>query len=241
MFTGSVGISQQIGHNLILQAGLDRLPYQYTTSSIKRAVMENVSTISLDYNRKDKWFAKAAYDLHQYEDGNKIKVAYLWILAPIISAKHFSFSARYAFRYADALKSTITSKQSIPEVINNWPPVDGIPGYYDPYFTPENQIAHSALASVIIKPSKRVQFSSRINIAFSAKADNPYLYLDTHDSGLFFNHGFAQTKYTPTSWVNELSIATSDKFYITAIYSYDKLLYYKSQKGSLELKYLFLR
>jgi len=148
-------------------------------------------------------------------------------------------SGGYAFRYADALTTTYTSKQSMTDVINNWPPANGIPGFYDPYFTPEAQVAHSALATVKFTATKKLRFTSRLNIAFSAKADNPYLYVDSHDSGLYFNHGFAKVNYTPTSWVNELSFAASSKLFFTANYCYDKLLYYQGHRGSIELKYIF--
>jgi len=128
------------------------------------------------------------------------------------------------------------------EVVNNWPPVNGIPGFYNPYFTPEGQVAHSALGSIKISPSKKIHFTSTLNYAFSAKADNPYLYVDAHDSsGLFFNHGFAQVKYTPIAWVNELSIAASKRLYLTANYVYNKLLYYTIHQGSIELKYVFVK
>ena len=240
-FSGSAELSRQITRSFSLQAGIDRRPYQYTISSIKNVVMENASTVSLSYNRKDKWFGKMGYESCQYGDDNKITVAYLWVVAPIISTPHFSLSGGYAYRHADAKNSTFISKESMSDVISNWPPVNGIAGVYSPYFTPENQQSHSALASIKIIPSKKFQFRSSLNIAFAAKADNPYLYVDIHDSGLFFNKGFAPVDYTPTSWTNELSFAVTKKFYITANYNYDKLLYYIGHRGSMELKYVFAK
>jgi len=239
-FTGSAELSHQIAHNFSLQAGMEKRPYQYTISSIKSAVMENVTAISLSYNRKDKWFGKAAYELLRYQDANKINLAYLWILAPVISRPHFSISGGYAFTYADALKSNYVSKKSIPEIVASWPaPVEGV---YNPYFTPAGQMIHSAIASIKIIPSKKLQFTSRLSIGLFAKADNPYLYLDKNGGGeLFINGGFAKVDYMPATWVNELSIAASSRFFINAVYTYDKLLYYKSNRGSIELKYLFLK
>jgi hypothetical protein len=239
--SGGAEVSQQFAHRFSLQAYLERRPYQHTISSMKSMLMEDLSGVGLSFNRNDKWIGKLGYETYEYSDENKIHVAYLWILAPIISTPHFSFSGGYAFRYADALKSTFTSKQSMSDVVNNWPPVNGIPGFYDPYFTPEKQEAHSALASIKISPSKKIHFTSSLNIAFSAKADNPYLYVDTHDNGLMFNMGFAQVSYTPISWVSELSISASKKLSFSAKYAYDKLLYYKGNRGSIELKYAFLK
>ena len=50
-----------------------------------------------------------------------------------------------------------------------------------------------------------------------------------------------EVKYTPTSWINELSITATKRLSIAANYGYDKLLYYKGHRGSLELKYLFVK
>ena len=237
--SGGAEISRQITKHFSLQAMVDKRPYQYTMSSIRNIVMENVSGVSVNYNRNDKWYGKSGYDAYKYGDDNKIRIAYLWIIAPVVSTPHFSVSGGYAFRYADALKTTYTSKKTMSEVVGNWPPVNGIPGFYNPYFTPEAQTAHSALASIKISPTKKLKFTSSLNIAFSAKADNPYLYVDSHDNGLYFNHGFAKVNYTPTSWVNELSLAASSKLFVTANYSFDKLLYYQGHRGSIELKYVF--
>ena len=239
-FTGSAEISRQIAHNFSLQAGMERRPYQYTISSVRNAVMENVTSFALNYTKKDKWYGKAAYEILRYKDANKINIAYLWILAPVISQPHFSLSGGYAFSYSNALNSNYVSKKTIPEIVASWPaPVDGV---YIPYFTPADQMIHCAIASIKIIPSRKLQFTSRVSIGFSAKAENPYLYLDRNGGGeLFINGGFAPVDYMPTTWVNQLSIATSNKFFISAVYTYDKLLYYKSNKGSIELKYLFLK
>ena len=237
--SGGAEVSRQVTKYFSVQALVDKRPYQYTITSVANPVMENLMAFAVNFNRNDKWYGKTGYDIYKYGDENKIRIAYLWVLAPIVSTSHFSVSGGYAFRYADALTSTYTSKQSMTDVINNWPPVNGIPGFYSPYFTPEAQVAHSALASVKITPTKKLRFTSTLNIAFSAKADNPYLYVDSHDNGLYFNHGFAQVNYTPTSWVNELGFAASSKLFFTANYAYDKLLYYQGHRGSIELKYIF--
>jgi len=239
-FTGGAEISRQIASQFSLQASMERRPSQFTISSIKNVVMENVSAIGLGYNRNGKWFGRAAYELFHYEDGNKINVAYLWFTAPVIVRSHFSFSAGYSFQYADALNSNYQSKRSLSDVISA-PPYEGLPGIYTPYFTPENQFAHNALASLKIIPSKKLQFASRVSIGIFAKADNPYLYLDKNGGEFFINNGFAKTDYMPVSWVNELNLAVSNKLSIAAIYAYDKLLYYKANRGSIELKYVFLK
>jgi hypothetical protein len=238
--TGGVEVSQKIARHFLVQAALEKRPYQYAISSIKNLVMENVSTISLSYNRNDKWLGKAAYELFSYKDANKIQTAYLWALAPVISRSHFSLSAGYAFRYADAMDNHFSSKKPLSEVITSGP-YENIPGVYTPYFTPENQMVHAALLSVKISPSKKFEFSSRASIGLSGKADNPYLWLGKSGSQLFFQKGYAEVDFMQANLVNELRVSVSDRFSVTANHSYDKLLYYRSHKGSIALKYLFLK
>jgi len=240
-FTAGAEVSHQFTRELSLQAGIERRPYQYTVSSVKMPVMENYSAISLSYVRNDKWYGKVAYESLHYKDANRIQNAYLWILAPVISRPHFSISAGYAFQYADALNSNYVSKKPLSEVITQPPPPNGLEGVYVPYFTPENQVVHNALASIKIIPSKKIQFTTRVSFGFSGKADNPYLWLDKDAGDFVIYRAHAPVEFKPATWVNELSFAPSAKLFITAIYSYDKLLYYKNHKAAIELKYLFLK
>jgi hypothetical protein len=238
--TGGAEISQRVGKRFLLQAGMERRPYQYTISSIQKVVMEDLSSFSINYNRNDKWLGKAAYELFQYDDDNKIHTAYLWLLAPVVSRPRFAFSVGYAFRYADAANSNFVAKESLSQLIAT-PPYDGVAGVYNPYFTPENQKIHSALASIKIVPAKKLAFISRVNIGVNATADNPYLWLDERNSQFFVDRDHFNMKFKPANWTSELRVAASERCTIAANYIYDQLLFYKSHRGSLELKYLFIR
>ena len=238
--TGSAEFSRTISKSFSLQAAVERRPYQYTVNSLKGVVMENTSLISLHYNRNEKWLGKAGYELLQYKDDNKVHTAFLWVLTPVIAGPRYSISGGYAFRYADAINNNFVPIKPIPALINSQS-FENIAGIYSPYFTPENQTIHSALASANVRLTKKLQFKSRVNIGVVAKADNPYMWLDEPGGDFVVFTGYAQTNFLPATWVNELRFAASDKCSLAANYTYDKILFYKIHKGSIELKYHFLK
>jgi hypothetical protein len=237
--TGGLELSQQFARNFLLQAGIEKRPYQYTVSSLNTLVMENVSGVSISYNRKDKWLGKAGYELLRYADANKINTAYLWMLAPVYSNAHFSVSGGYAFRYADAVSSNFISTRSLSQLTSNV--YKGVSGVFSPYFTPEEQKIHSALASVKIFPSKHFQFSSRVSIGVDAKAHNPYLWLDKYGGEYTIYRDYTPVAFKPATLVNELSYKASNYLSIGASHTYDQVLYYKIHKGSVEVKYTFCK
>ena len=197
--------------------------------------MENLSAVSLSYNKKDKWLGKAGYDLLRYQDANKINAAYLWVLGPVWTGRHFSISSGYGFRYADALDNRYVSQKSMSQLTSSV--YKGVQGVYSPYFTPEEQKIHSALATVKLFPGRKLQFSSRMSIGVVAKAENPYLWLDKYGGEYTVYREYMPVAFKTATLVNEINFKASDNFSIAASHTYDQLLYYKVHRGSLELKY----
>jgi hypothetical protein len=239
-FTGSIALSRKIANNFLLQASFERRPYQYTISSLNNEVMENVSAITLDYDRKDQWMGKAGYESLKYKDNNKITNAYLWIMGTVFSGHGFTISAGYAFQYADALQNNFVNKVPIHELVNSQT-FENLAGVYSPYFTPENQKVHSALAKANVNLTKKLQFSSRMSVGVIASSDNPYMWLDEPAGDYVVFKGYMPVNFMPLTWASELRLVASDKFSLAATYTYDKLLYYRNHRGGIELKYHFLK
>ena len=239
-FAGSIAYSRNFLRDFVLQGSLERRPYQYTISSLNNMVMEDVSAISIDYNRKNQWLGKAGYELISYEDGNKINSIYMWVLATVIDHPRYTIRGGYSFHYMDAIHNHFEPKAPIHELVNSQT-FENLAGVYRPYFTPENQKVHNALARAIVHLNKKVQFTSRINVGIIAKSDNPHLWLDEPRGDYEVFTGYTQVNFVPVTWANELRFAASDKFSIAASYTYDKLLYYKNHRGGIELKYQFLK
>ncbi len=240
-FTGSVEFSQKIAKRFLFQAGYEKRPYQYSVASIKNPVLENVSSISLNFNQKNKWLSKAGYEMHHFEDGNNVNSVYFWLLAPIVAKTNFSLSAGYAFSHSNSDKNNFIPAKNITAIINSTPVNGSVQGVYDPYFTPLNQIIHAALASIKIGFSKKIELTSRASIAVSAKADNPALTLKKNGNQYSISKTYTRINYSPLTWVTELKLSLSNKFTISGNYTYDHLLFYISNQGSIQLKYHFLK
>ena len=117
-----------------------------------------------------------------------------------------------------------------------------IEGVYDPYFSPSKQTVHSALA-VFNVSGKKVSFSAKAAVGFSAKLDVPYLYTNTDSSSgkLSFTKEFQQQSYTPVEISSDLKVSLTPKLSLIASYTYSKVYFYTSNYASLHLKYTFFK
>lgn len=239
--TGSVEAAQVIAKRFSLNAGYEKKPYQYTIASLKNMVLEAVSSFSLSYNKNDKWLGKSGYESHHFKDDNKVNTFYFWLLAPLLHKNGFSLKGGYAYSYAHADKNNLIPGQPLNKIISSTALHGPVQGMYDPYFTPQNQMIHSLLASIRIGLSKTASFASRASISISATADNPGLTLEKKANQFYIEKKYETTKYNPSTWVSELQVGLSKKFFISANYTLEHLLFYTNNQGGIQLKYLFLK
>ncbi|TDH19743.1 tetratricopeptide repeat protein [Segetibacter sp. 3557_3] len=240
-FAGKVAASQKISNKFTADVLLEKRPYQYTIASVKTAVVPLVQSIAFRYNKSERWLGKAEYERQSFVDDNHIQTAYFWLLAPIVSKEIINIKTGYGFNYADAQTSKYESNEPLNVIRVKYPLYSQLPGTYNPYFTPMNQVSNSWLILVKSKVSGTVTLSCRGSFGFSARADNPYLYLDKSPSNaLFVNKTSYSLKYTPVEVLSDVSVKLSNRLSTTAVYTYRSLLFFKRQEGLLQLKYLFV-
>jgi len=229
---------QKISPSFSLDAVTHKKPYQYTLASIENPFLYQVTDLGLNFDRKSRWLGRAAYQNQSFGDSNSIYTVYAWLLAPLVHKDNFLLKAGYAFSYADAEVNTFKPKQTtvIPPVLNTQ--IDGV---YNPYFTPSKQTVHSLLASLDIKFSTMVSFSSNLNVGVYASAYQPSYFVDRNGLGPYFiNKKYENYSYTPVTFSTELKANLSQNFFINTIYRYNSLIFFKSHFITLQLKYLFL-
>jgi hypothetical protein len=229
---------QKISPSFSVDAATQKKPYQYTLASIKNPFLYQVTELGLNFVRKSRWLGRAAYQNQSFGDSNSVYTVYAWLLAPLLQKVKFSLKAGYAFSYADAEVNTFKPKQTtaIPPMQNT--PINGV---YDPYFTPSKQTVHSLLASLDITFSRRVSFSSNLNVGVYANAYQPSYFVDRNGLGPFFiNKKYDNYSYTPVTLSAELKTNLSQNFIINTIYNYNSLIFFKSHFINLQIKYLFL-
>ncbi|MGI8598263.1 MAG: tetratricopeptide repeat protein [Chitinophagaceae bacterium] len=238
--TGAVYLNQKLSKDFSLFTGVERRPYQYTISSIKQPLIQDFYTISLNYNLKDKWLGKAAYELQQFDDNNRIHTTYLWMLLPLLHKGNFSFKGGYGYNYSTSLLNRFILKDSSTSNRNFPLSTKQTEGIYDPYFTPQNQIVHSILASVNIKTSDKFFISLRSSIGVSAKADAPSFTVKEQNNQYSVHKSYSVLAYTPVEAVAEMIFLISPRFTIKSSYTYNSLFFYTSHSGVLGLKYSFI-
>lgn len=238
--TGNIMLTQKISNAVSLEAFLAKRPYQYSSTSVRIPVMQAFSGGAINLNIANKWLGRAAYQIEKFEDANKVQTIYLWLLVPIINKNNFSLKGGYAFNHSNADKNTFASVKPLSTVIQTTANGGDVEGYYNPYFTPNNQTIHSLLGSIGIMLSDKVNFSSRLNIGVSASADNPGLVLNNNQNTYSINKSYTKRSYTPIDFQNELLIHLSSNVMISAVYGYTKLLFYTINRGALQLKYTFI-
>lgn len=241
LFTGAGAVTLKLSKAISLSAGIERLPYQYTITSIKIPVMEQLSSIAINLNKNNKWLGKAAFELQGFDDLNKIQTAYLWLLIPVIDKNNFKLKTGYAFNYSNADKNTFTASQPLSTLIATTTVGSAVAGYYNPYFTPSKQTVHSLLAAAEIQFSKNVKFTSRASVGVVAHAYNPELILNKNPGNIFsINKTSINQSYTPIDFNNELNIKLSKRISSAVQYGYSRLLFYTINQGSIHLKYAFI-
>ena len=234
-------LSQKISKSFIFELSTEKRPYQYSLASIKNPFLYQLTDVALNFNKADKWLAKAGYQIQYFKDANFIQTIYAWLLAPLISNSSFSLKAGYAFSHANADLNMYQPKSPIPNINNPALLNKEVSGIYDPYFTPNNQIIHAAIASMNISFSKNVSFFSRASIAVSARADNPkFIVVRNNGNQYVLNKTYAATTYNPVEFFNEFRFKCSSRCYLNLNYTYSSLLFYKRNQGSLQFKYLFI-
>lgn len=239
--TCNIIISQKLSNSISLEASTAERPYQYSSTSVRIPVMQKFSGIALNLNKGNKWMGRAAYEIQKFEDDNKIQTIYLWLLAPIINKNNFSLKGGYAFNHSNADRNTFTSIKSLNSIIQTTVVGGLVDGYYNPYFTPNNQTIHSLLASVGITLSDKINFTSRLNVGVLASADNPDLILNKNQNNNYsINKVYGKLSYTPIDFQNELFIHLSDQITLSGLYGYSKLLFYTVNQGAIQLKYAFI-
>jgi hypothetical protein len=126
------------------------------------------------------------------------------------------------------------------QILTNYDSSAKINGFYKLYFTPKQQVIHSAILAFQFEPNKNWSFGLNGNYGFSAKNQNPYLYLAKNAAGTtVFAKDFLETIYTPYDFSTFVSWKFANKYALKAEYAYRSTFFYQSHFIGLQLKMNF--
>lgn len=237
--TGEAELTKKIGRYITADIMVSYKPYQLTIAAAKDPVMQTMYAGSLQYNRKDKWFGKAMYEVQHFADNNQIYTAYAWLSAPLVHKKKFWLNAGYAFAWQTAAENKAMYKEPLPPlavVYNNGLQIQTI---YNPYFTPLNQFVNSLLVSTNIFLSSKVAIKLRGSYGFLAQADLPYYYVTFNPPQYQLNKDITNISFNPAEFFAALEIQPAKQFNLQFTYQYNAVLFYKLHQGNIQLNYRF--
>lgn len=259
--TWSLSINQTTFKDIYVSAEASKSPYLYTLASISENVVPTILVSSIGRDSEKGIIGKLMAHQMRFNDGNKVNTISAWFLAPIINQNIFSFHIGYAFTKANADQNRFMLDETIP-----LPPNSSfgqiLPGVFNPYFTPHNQVIHAALGKIDIKFSKTVNATLNGNIGVHATIDNPnYVYygnsVSTVPNVTPKNHHrsppteeliledifkiFVTTRYLPLDLKSKLNWDINRALSINTEYMYAQTIFFNNQEISLGLNWKFVR
>ncbi|WP_029038170.1 tetratricopeptide repeat protein [Salinimicrobium xinjiangense] len=239
-FLGRAAISQKLVKHLNAEVATARLPYQYTLASIEEPLMHQLSSVALSFNNPQSIVGKLAYERQDFPDDNIIHTSYLYLLKSVLRSGSFRLDLGYSFNYAHSVKNSF---QPVEESFSGQGLISSknISGIYDPYFSPQNQMVNSALASIHINPTDAFEIKMRANYGFYAKAEQPFFSsAQTPGNRMATGNNFYEEQYTPVEFFAGIALKVSPQMQLRADYQFSNLLFYELHNLGFSVSYSFL-
>ncbi|MDF2774826.1 MAG: hypothetical protein K0S86_4326 [Geminicoccaceae bacterium] len=238
-WTGRATLGIRTRDNGLLQLGVEREPYLNTTGSLATPIMTTGVVGTVRWQPRG-WMIEGVARRERYPDDNDITTGYVWALAPIVRRGRGSLHAGYSF----AAQSATTGRFIPPRDANlSFPPGQApatVPGRYDPYYTPRNLRAHSALASVRVAPNARWTVTSDVSYAVHAREDAPVLVVVPDLPDVDIVRAYFDRKFTPWNVRGGIDVGVTDAARLALTVEHGQRAYYRFTTLGLSGTYRFV-
>jgi hypothetical protein len=227
-------LKKRLNKDLSVSFKAEHIPYLYNRENMDNSLMFIHYYVETELNRLKNWQFNANLDVnHFYSDNNLIYNLGAWILSPELSFSKASIRLGYGFRYSASRENRFVSQYSTNEIEAG----NKLSGVYSPYFTPENQIIHSAILSVNYSASKNITLGVNASLPIYCTNDNPYLYLSQNAlNNTFIVKDFTNVNYYPVDINAFVSNRLSRKMALRVEYAFMRTSYYSSHYIGVSLK-----
>lgn len=249
--TYGVEVRQKLPSNLSLSASFDQEFYLYTLASLSQPI--NPVTFRGSFGRETgkRWTGKILYQKSLFEDENWVQTIAAWVLLPVLQSNLLNLSLGYSFNFSDSKEVRFSEDLPIKNQVGNTEFETVIPGSYNPYFTPMDQIINGALAKLRIDFNPDFSLSLSGNVGFKARIDNPNMvYYGTPPSqgqgqG---NKPISQEdiylilvdqEFTPLDFNASVNWKITPKSALMTSYNYQETIFFNSHLFNLGLKVSF--
>ncbi|RAR75413.1 tetratricopeptide repeat protein [Flavobacterium aciduliphilum] len=224
---GSLDATLKVWKHTSINMGYNRKPYLGTLESTSFTLVQNNIFGAIEYNNSSLFSIHAGYNQQFFNDSNPVNSFSSWIISKPITFSKIKLCFGYGYSYSNADKNLFTAKESLADAIAQFSPNSTIEGYYNPYFTPKNQITHSVLVLFNYKVSKTIEWDTKANIGVYASCENPYIYLDTDTTGTtFFSKNSEKTTFSPYEINSNLNIGVSKNIQAKISFTQQQTFFY---------------
>lgn len=219
-----------LGQDVKLRASAARDRYTSTVASIDTTVRVTSLELALDRAAAPGWAGAAALRRDDYGDANPVMAAQAWLLAPLARAATYSLRAGYAVGWQDASESRWVGRNVGDTRGPFAPPGAVLPGRYDPYYTPHDQLAHSVIADAAVADGRGgwIKLSAAMGVHATELA--PQQRSTGRGAGTI---EFAQRSYTPYRIEAGWWLPLSDRTSITLDAEYSRSAFYNAARAHI--------
>lgn len=216
-------------------------PYLATTHSIKEKLMQSQYGAAVEWTDPQGFIGRASFDHQLFSRiDNSYYTASGWLVSPPLKLKIFDFRVGYGVNYSDSKYSNFESLDTLDDILAVWDPSYQVQGNYNPLFTPEKQLIHSAVGIMECKPTKQLTLAFDISYGFSAKSHAPYLYLDRDSDGMIeIARDFSEQRFKPMDANVSIHYKISEAFSLKGYYKYQEFYFYESDFAGIEARIFF--
>lgn len=234
---GKIRLKKDFLKFIFTEGSIERKPYNFTLSALENTIFTNEAFGAVGLQTKKEVVLKALYQLNNFgNEGNVSSVAAYILSPPLRLGKYFEISVGYSFGYTNSERSNFVSSVSLQDVIAN--SLTEIPGIYDGYFTPKNQLNNTSVISLTYKNGKfNWQNSAVLNL--SSSADQPVLSVNYQSATPYFETQFYKQNYSPLNLKSTVNYKFSSKMEASLTYEVLKTFFYNAHTGSIYFGYVF--
>jgi hypothetical protein len=237
-WTARAALGVRLPHTIILQTRFERAPYTYTVRSLAQAVMVRSLEGGMRWGAPRGWLGEVVGRREDYPDDNSISTAYAWLLAPLVRRASATVQAGYSFTAQSAEESRFSPREDV-----SFPPGQppaSVPGEYNPYYTPRNLRAHSALVSASVHPGGRWSVSGDGRYALSARDEAPVLVPVVTPPNVTVTRAFYDRSFTPWNARGSVDVAATESVRIGLMAEHGRGAYYSFTSARIGLTYAFV-
>lgn len=238
---GGADVSLGLSGDVSLRAGGSRERYLWTRASADTLLMTTALDLRLEHAEASGWAGEAVVRLEDFRDGNTIRTAYVWLLAPVLPALRLGYS--FAWQDADETRWSADPAAGAPGLPGGAPTpptaaADTVPGRYDPYFTPEQIRIHALLAEVRGDLGRGV---GRLNLSWGVHATEQAPILLASAGGGGARLVFAERDFTPWEVAGTLDLEVSGGVDLRFEAEHRRTAFYELSRVGLSTVYRFGR